>query len=141
MESDDLKNKNSEDNISDESEEESEAEKVKVNLRQTQGEANTCSICYENFTNLGNHRVVATYCGHLFGKKCLKKWILHATRDRRPAKCPTCNSIIHSKKSFVELYVNNILVEDVTEKEELKRLLEDEQMKNKDLELSVARLM
>ena len=34
-----------------------------------QNEAEVCSICFEEWTNSGHHRLVATECGHLFGKR------------------------------------------------------------------------
>ena len=34
-----------------------------------QNDAEVCSICFEEWTNSGHHRLVATECGHLFGKR------------------------------------------------------------------------
>jgi hypothetical protein len=33
-----------------------------------QNDAEVCPICLEEWTNSGQHRLVATECGHLFGK-------------------------------------------------------------------------
>lgn len=33
-----------------------------------QNDAEVCPICFEEWTNSGQHRLVATECGHLFGK-------------------------------------------------------------------------
>ena len=33
-----------------------------------QNEAEVCPICLEQWTNSGQHRLVATECGHLYGK-------------------------------------------------------------------------
>jgi len=31
-------------------------------------EPEVCSICFDEWTNSGQHRIVSTPCGHLFGK-------------------------------------------------------------------------
>jgi len=33
-----------------------------------QNDAEVCPICFDEWTNSGQHRLVATECGHLFGK-------------------------------------------------------------------------
>ncbi|XP_068627217.1 E3 ubiquitin-protein ligase rfwd3.S-like [Battus philenor] len=50
----------------------------------------TCPICLESWANSGEHRLVALKCGHLFGAKCVERWLrAQAARDR---SCPTCKS-------------------------------------------------
>lgn len=46
-------------------------------------EGDTCTICLEPWTNAGDHRLSALRCGHLFGYKCILKWLRGQTR-----KCP-----------------------------------------------------
>lgn len=48
----------------------------------------TCTICFEEYTSAGDHRLVCLKCGHLFGQKCIEKWI----RAERNAKCPQCQT-------------------------------------------------
>lgn len=38
-----------------------------------------CSICYDPCAISGRHRLAALKCGHLFGKKCIDRWV--AVRD------------------------------------------------------------
>jgi hypothetical protein len=56
-------------------------------LKAMDDENEDCLICYENFTQTGEHRVVCLKCGHLFGKKCIEQWI------KEKKKCPTCNVV------------------------------------------------
>lgn len=39
-------------------------------------QATECTICYDGCTISGRHRLVALKCGHLFGKKCIERWVL-----------------------------------------------------------------
>jgi hypothetical protein len=39
-----------------------------------QNEAEVCPICLEEWTNSGQHRLVATECGHLFGRMLVTKF-------------------------------------------------------------------
>jgi hypothetical protein len=43
---------------------ESDRKKDPINQNDTE----VCSICFEEWTNSGQHRLVSTPCGHLFGK-------------------------------------------------------------------------
>ena len=45
----------------------------------------TCSICFEPWTNSGEHRLVCLKCGHLFGENCIERWV------KTNPKCPQCN--------------------------------------------------
>lgn len=47
---------------------ESDEEKEEASRTAIQNEAEVCPICLEEWTNSGQHRLVATDCGHLFGK-------------------------------------------------------------------------
>ena len=43
-------------------------EKEDLTRTTIQNDAEVCPICLEEWTNSGQHRLVATECGHLFGK-------------------------------------------------------------------------
>ncbi|KAH0619452.1 hypothetical protein JD844_000095 [Phrynosoma platyrhinos] len=43
----------------------------------------TCAICFEEWTNAGEHRLSALRCGHLFGYSCIQKWL-----KGQAGKCP-----------------------------------------------------
>lgn len=46
-----------------------EDEQEDLSRTTVQNDAEVCSICFEEWTNSGHHRLVATDCGHLFGKR------------------------------------------------------------------------
>ncbi|KAM6223799.1 E3 ubiquitin-protein ligase RFWD3 [Rhynchocyon petersi] len=92
----------------------------------------TCTICLEQWTNAGDHRLSALRCGHLFGYKCISKWLKGKTR-----KCPQCNK--KAKHSdIVVLYTRTLKAVDTTEQEELKSALQKEQLIRRKAELESA---
>ncbi|CAG9122970.1 unnamed protein product [Plutella xylostella] len=57
---------------------------------QEEQDGETCPICLDAWGNSGDHRLVALKCGHLFGSKCVERWLrAQAQKDR---SCPTCKS-------------------------------------------------
>eukprot|EP00070_Physeter_catodon_P020083 XP_023980655.1 E3 ubiquitin-protein ligase RFWD3 isoform X4 [Physeter catodon] len=95
-------------------------------------EADTCTICLEQWTNAGDHRLSALRCGHLFGYKCISKWLKGQAR-----KCPQCNK--KAKHSdIVVLYARTLRALDASEQELMKSSLEEEQMLRKKAELESA---
>lgn len=45
-----------------------------------------CPICFESVDSEGEHRVVATRCGHIFGSRCLRT----VYGSHHKYKCPIC---------------------------------------------------
>ncbi|XP_036782815.1 E3 ubiquitin-protein ligase RFWD3 isoform X2 [Manis pentadactyla] len=77
-------------------------------------DGDTCTICMEHWTNAGDHRLSALHCGHLFGYRCISKWLKGQTR-----KCPQCNrKAKHS--DIVVLYARTLRVLDTSEQELMK---------------------
>lgn len=69
----------------------------------------TCTICFEAWTNSGEHRLVSLKCGHLYGQSCIEKWL-----RGQPAKCPQCNA--SARKGDVRpIYALKLKVLDTTE--------------------------
>ncbi|XP_008065919.1 E3 ubiquitin-protein ligase RFWD3 [Carlito syrichta] len=96
-------------------------------------EGDTCTICMEQWTNAGEHRLSALRCGHLFGYGCISKWLKGQTR-----KCPQCNK--KAKHSdIVVLYARTLRALDTSEREQMKSSLVQEQMLRKKAELESAR--
>ncbi|XP_006878924.1 PREDICTED: E3 ubiquitin-protein ligase RFWD3 [Elephantulus edwardii] len=92
----------------------------------------TCTICLEQWTNAGDHRLSALRCGHLFGYKCISKWLKGQAR-----KCPQCNK--KAKHSdIVVLYTRTLKAVDTAEQEYLKSSLLKEQLMRKQAELESA---
>lgn len=95
-------------------------------------EEDTCTICLEQWTNAGDHRLSALRCGHLFGYKCISKWLKGQAR-----KCPQCNK--KAKHSdIVILYARTLRALDTSEHELMKSSLLKEQMLRKQAELESA---
>ncbi|XP_057568878.1 E3 ubiquitin-protein ligase RFWD3 [Hippopotamus amphibius kiboko] len=95
-------------------------------------EGDTCTICLEQWTNAGDHRLSALRCGHLFGYKCISKWLKGQAR-----KCPQCNK--KAKQSdIVVLYARTLRALDTSEQELMKSSLQKEQMLRKKAELESA---
>uniref|UniRef100_A0A0N5BUJ9 RING-type domain-containing protein n=1 Tax=Strongyloides papillosus TaxID=174720 RepID=A0A0N5BUJ9_STREA len=54
-----------------------------------------CGICTEAYTAIGTeHALCSTKCGHLFGKRCLEKWIREKSEQGR-FNCPVCREHLH----------------------------------------------
>ncbi|NXH22213.1 RFWD3 ligase, partial [Bucco capensis] len=95
-------------------------------------EGDTCTICFEPWTNAGDHRLSALRCGHLFGYTCIERWL-----KGQAGKCPQCNK--KAKRSdIVILYARTLKALDTTEQERMKSSLEQEQVLRRQAELESA---
>lgn len=52
------------------------------------------------FTRNTNNTIYSSFCGHVFHKNCILKWI-----ERMP-NCPECRIIINSKSDFHKVFFN-----------------------------------
>ncbi|XP_076989134.1 E3 ubiquitin-protein ligase RFWD3 isoform X2 [Tamandua tetradactyla] len=95
-------------------------------------EGDTCTICLEQWTNAGDHRLSALHCGHLFGYRCISKWLKGQAR-----KCPQCNKKARHS-DIVVLYARTLRALDTSEQERMKSSLQKEQMLRKQAELESA---
>uniref|UniRef100_A0A6J0TYR1 RING-type E3 ubiquitin transferase n=1 Tax=Pogona vitticeps TaxID=103695 RepID=A0A6J0TYR1_9SAUR len=92
----------------------------------------TCAICFEEWTNAGDHRLSALRCGHLFGYSCIERWL-----KGQAGKCPQCNK--KAKRSdIVVLYARTLKALDTSEHEHMKSSLEKEQTLRRKAELESA---
>lgn len=95
-------------------------------------EGDTCAICFESWTNAGQHRLSALRCGHLFGFTCIDRWL-----RGQAGKCPQCNK--KAKRSdIVVLYARTLKAVDTSEQERMKSSLEQEQTLRRKAELESA---
>merc|ERR1719369_2457766 len=70
-----------------------------------------CPICFEPWTNSGQHRIASLKCGHFFGQSCIEKWLRSSGDD-----CPNCNE--KATKRDVRLhYVARLKAVDTAEKD------------------------
>ncbi|OXB54284.1 hypothetical protein ASZ78_002911 [Callipepla squamata] len=100
--------------------------------REEEEEGDTCAICFEPWTNAGDHRLSALRCGHLFGYTCIDRWL-----KGQAGKCPQCNK--KAKRSdIVVLYARTLKALDTSEQERMKSSLEKEQRLRRQAELESA---
>ncbi|ETE64513.1 E3 ubiquitin-protein ligase RFWD3, partial [Ophiophagus hannah] len=92
----------------------------------------TCAICFEEWTNAGEHRLAALRCGHLFGYSCIERWL-----KGQVGKCPQCNKKA-KRTDIVVLYARTLKALDTTEQENMKSSLEKEQVLRRKAELESA---
>ncbi|MGH0115798.1 UNVERIFIED_CONTAM: hypothetical protein FKN15_046983 [Acipenser sinensis] len=95
-------------------------------------EVDTCSICFEPWTNAGEHRLSTLRCGHLFGFTCIDHWL-----RGQGGKCPQCNKKA-KRTDIVVLYARTLKALDTNEQERMKSLLEREQALRRKCELESA---
>ncbi|NXK40240.1 RFWD3 ligase, partial [Piprites chloris] len=95
-------------------------------------EGDTCAICFEQWTNAGEHRLSALRCGHLFGYTCIERWL-----KGQAGKCPQCNK--KAKRSdIVVLYARTLKALDTSEQEHMRSSLEKEKLLRRQAELESA---
>jgi len=109
----------------------------KVQLKSSESEDDdfeTCSICFEDWSNAGDHRVASLKCGHLFGHCCIHKWLAGTGK-----KCPQCNEPAKQKDVRV-LYCKRLKAIDTAERDRALQDLEDERKKRQQAEAQIANL-
>ncbi|XP_019630805.1 PREDICTED: E3 ubiquitin-protein ligase RFWD3-like isoform X1 [Branchiostoma belcheri] len=95
-------------------------------------DSDCCSICFESWTNSGNHRLASLKCGHLFGQSCIEKWL-----KGQGGKCPQCNA--KAKKGDIRvIYAKTVKMVDTTERDRAMRELEKEKQLRRKVELEAA---
>ena len=77
----------------------------------------TCSICFDPFESEGDHMLSSLSCGHLFGERCIRRWI------KRSKFCPQCH-VVAKPKDIRVLYVPEVVVRESAAERRLARLLE-----------------
>eukprot|EP01125_Pyxidicula_operculata_P014976 TRINITY_DN5058_c0_g1_i5.p2 TRINITY_DN5058_c0_g1~~TRINITY_DN5058_c0_g1_i5.p2 ORF type:complete len:352 (+),score=56.99 TRINITY_DN5058_c0_g1_i5:1822-2877(+) len=90
-------------------------------------EARTCSICYEPWFVNGEHRIVSLKCGHMYGKKCILKWL------KQTKQCPQCKEAA-KPSDIIPLWTGNIVAIDGAEKEKLQEDLRKEKIQRMKVE-------
>lgn len=104
-------------------------------------EKNECLICHSPWTTVGPHRLVSLACGHLFGNRCIRRWIQMAPklnnssenqRKKKPA-CPICKKS-YTRKDIRPIYAKMLTVVD-NERVEIHRK-RSEQLEKQNCELT-----
>ncbi|XP_035208093.1 E3 ubiquitin-protein ligase RFWD3-like isoform X2 [Stegodyphus dumicola] len=86
----------------------------------------TCTICFEPWTNSSEHRLVSLRCGHLFGRSCITRWL-----KGQNARCPQCNA--RARKSEIRnIYAKAVKVMDSSERDKaLHDLMKESELRRK----------
>lgn len=82
--------------------------------------AEECPICFEPWTNSGPHRISSLPCGHLFGSKCIVRWLRKNNNNgsnNGDSACPTCKASVKAK-DVRPLWVKRIKVMDEQERQQ-----------------------
>lgn len=98
-----------------------------------ENDGKTCTICFDQWTSNGKHRLCSLKCGHLFGFECIDKWL----KSSHNKICPQCNA--KNRRSDIRvLYANKLIAVDTTDLEQAKKELNKEQTlrRQKDIELA-----
>lgn len=84
-----------------------------------------CTICFEQWTNMSDHRLVSLRCGHLFGRSCITRWLKGQNR------CPQCNA--RARKSEIRnIYARAVKVIDSSERDKaLEDLVKETELRRK----------
>ncbi|CAH0547788.1 unnamed protein product [Brassicogethes aeneus] len=94
-------------------------EVVKEESFHDEDDGRLCPICLDNWTNTGDHRICALKCGHLFGYKCVNRWLESQTKKL----CPTCKRKV-SRGDLRFIYAKKLIAVDTTELELIKKQLD-----------------
>lgn len=92
-------------------------------------EGAVCTICFESWTNSGDHRISSLKCGHFFGYACIDRWI----RGNGNA-CPNCNEKA-TRRDIRMHYVARLKAIDTSEKDRAIGDLEKVNVKYRQLDL------
>ncbi|CAL4138231.1 unnamed protein product [Meganyctiphanes norvegica] len=97
-------------------------------------EGQICPICFEPWSNSGDHRLASLKCGHIFGSMCIERWLKGAG-----GKCPQCNAKA-TKKDIRILYAKALKMIDTSERDRVAKELKVEKEKKGKLELEHAKV-
>ncbi|KAJ8938577.1 hypothetical protein NQ314_011436 [Rhamnusium bicolor] len=94
-------------------------ESRKRSLSEDEDDGRLCPICLDNWTNTGEHRICALKCGHLFGYKCVNRWL----ESQQKKSCPTCKKRVN-RSDLRYIYAKKLIAVDTTELDVMKQLLD-----------------
>ena len=81
-------------------------------------EGSVCTICFEDWSNSGEHRIASLKCGHFFGYQCIEKWLKGSG-----SSCPNCNEK-NTKKDIRVHFVSKLAAIDTSERDRALKELE-----------------
>ncbi|GLV45564.1 mutagen-sensitive 302 [Carabus blaptoides fortunei] len=96
-----------------------ETSKKRAHCDDEDDEARLCSICFDIWSNSGEHRLCALHCGHLFGHSCLIRWLASQKT------CPSCKSTVR-KTDIRFIYAKKLIALDTCELDAVRMELDQE---------------
>jgi E3 ubiquitin-protein ligase RFWD3 len=81
-----------------------------------QDDGSICQICFDQFSQIGDHRITSLKCGHIFGLSCIERWYQECPRNNKC--CPHCK-MKTTKKDFRYIYATKLAAVDNTREVEL----------------------
>ena len=92
-------------------------------------EGSVCTICFEDWSNSGDHRIASLKCGHFFGYSCIDKWLRGSGNA-----CPNCNEK-NTKKDIRVHFVAKLAAIDTSERDRAIQDLETTRSQFRELEM------
>ena len=92
-------------------------------------EGSVCTICFEDWSNSGDHRIASLRCGHFFGYSCIEKWLRGSGNS-----CPNCNEK-NTKKDIRVHFVSRLAAIDTSERDRAVAELENARTQLRELEM------
>lgn len=77
-----------------------------------------CPICLDNWTSTGDHRICSLKCGHLFGFKCVNRWL----QTESNKSCPTCKMQVRNG-DLRYIYAKKLIALDTAEMDRVRKQL------------------
>ncbi|XP_052895955.1 E3 ubiquitin-protein ligase RFWD3 [Anopheles moucheti] len=105
-----------------------------IHKKEDDEEGLLCSICLDEWTLTGDHRVVSLKCGHLFGMSCIKRWMQDKPAASR--SCATCKARA-TMRDIRFIYARSVKAADNSREIELMQELSREKLKVIDLNVKL----
>nr|CAB3265545.1 E3 ubiquitin-protein ligase RFWD3 [Phallusia mammillata] len=110
------------------------SKKTATDISSDEDEGMTCPICFEPWTTSGKHRLVSLKCGHLFGQRCVERWLKDCHQ-----KCPQCNA--KAKRLDVRvIYAKKLKAIDTSDLEQAIKAADKAKTERRDRELELAKV-
>ena len=97
-------------------------------------EGSVCTICFEDWSNSGEHRISSLKCGHFFGFSCIDKWLRGSGNA-----CPNCNEK-NTKKDIRVHFVAKLAAIDTSERDRAINDLETTKTQLREIQLQYTEL-
>lgn len=107
-------------NQNEDSNESNQTSKKRQHEDEPEDEGSLCPICLDEWTNTGPHRICSLKCGHLFGFKCITRWLEQSSKKKT---CPTCKKRV-GRDDIRYIYAKKLTAVDTTELDNIRTQLD-----------------